>query len=294
MFLKIFCFRGDGRGSRLWRFCEHAFLMSISSHCLCCWQKKGTNNWGISADVVISDPIVTVQVPQEKLSRSIIKPARTWQKCRAVGSRIWHIPLQSCWSWPTMRQRAGEPFAQSWMLCLWTMKSDLEITSEALFVSWGDVSSWFFAVLQRQCFGYCWRQGTNSMDRSGMLSQPSLCCPCALPSLPRASFQPGLGWGRRPEGLLLHLLTAGNGPSEEGCTKQAALFLCRHVSSRHPGDGGSFLGFGGAEEYGNGLGAGPGAGTGQGRVWPCQGMGRTRHGVGTGKAARVENGKQIC
>lgn len=91
--------------------------------------------------------------------------------------------------------------------------------------------------------------------------------------------------------MLLHLLTAGNGPSEEGCTKQAALFLCRHVSSRHPGDGGSFLGFGGAEEYGNGLGAGPGAGTGQGRVWPCQGMGRTRHGVGTGKAARVENGK---
>ncbi|RMC05990.1 hypothetical protein DUI87_17535 [Hirundo rustica rustica] len=32
----------------------------------------------------------------------------------------------------------------------------------------------------------------------------------------------------------------------------------RHVSSRHPGDGGSFLAFGGAEEYGNGL--GPGAG----------------------------------
>uniref|UniRef100_A0A8C3V5N1 DEP domain-containing protein 5 n=1 Tax=Catharus ustulatus TaxID=91951 RepID=A0A8C3V5N1_CATUS len=39
----------------------------------------------------------------------------------------------------------------------------------------------------------------------------------------------------------------------------------RHVSSRHPGDSGSFLSFGGAEEYGNGLGAGPGAGTGQGR-----------------------------
>ncbi|XP_068887255.1 GATOR1 complex protein DEPDC5 isoform X10 [Aphelocoma coerulescens] len=33
----------------------------------------------------------------------------------------------------------------------------------------------------------------------------------------------------------------------------------RHVSSRHPGDSGSFLSFGGAEEYGNGLGAGPGA-----------------------------------
>ncbi|KAM4763515.1 GATOR1 complex protein DEPDC5 isoform 7-T8 [Cyanocitta cristata] len=32
----------------------------------------------------------------------------------------------------------------------------------------------------------------------------------------------------------------------------------RHVSSRHPGDSGSFLSFGGAEEYGNGLGAGPG------------------------------------
>ncbi|KAM7034274.1 GATOR1 complex protein DEPDC5 isoform 2-T3 [Acridotheres tristis] len=34
----------------------------------------------------------------------------------------------------------------------------------------------------------------------------------------------------------------------------------RHVSSRHPGDSGSFLSFGGAEEFGNGLGAGPGAG----------------------------------
>ncbi|KAF2976269.1 hypothetical protein EK904_002704 [Melospiza melodia maxima] len=38
----------------------------------------------------------------------------------------------------------------------------------------------------------------------------------------------------------------------------------RHGSSRHPGDGGSFLSFGGAEEFGNGnghgLGAGPGAG----------------------------------
>ncbi|XP_017587719.1 PREDICTED: DEP domain-containing protein 5 isoform X10 [Corvus brachyrhynchos] len=33
----------------------------------------------------------------------------------------------------------------------------------------------------------------------------------------------------------------------------------RHVSSRHPGDSSSFLSFGGAEEYGNGLGAGPGA-----------------------------------
>ncbi|XP_031984368.1 GATOR complex protein DEPDC5 isoform X11 [Corvus moneduloides] len=33
----------------------------------------------------------------------------------------------------------------------------------------------------------------------------------------------------------------------------------RHVSSRHQGDSSSFLSFGGAEEYGNGLGAGPGA-----------------------------------
>uniref|UniRef100_A0A8D2MY74 GATOR1 complex protein DEPDC5 n=1 Tax=Zonotrichia albicollis TaxID=44394 RepID=A0A8D2MY74_ZONAL len=40
----------------------------------------------------------------------------------------------------------------------------------------------------------------------------------------------------------------------------------RHGSSRHPGDGGSFLSFGGAEEFGNGngLGAGPGAGNGAG------------------------------
>uniref|UniRef100_A0A8C5UF06 GATOR1 complex protein DEPDC5 n=1 Tax=Malurus cyaneus samueli TaxID=2593467 RepID=A0A8C5UF06_9PASS len=38
----------------------------------------------------------------------------------------------------------------------------------------------------------------------------------------------------------------------------------RHVSSRHPGDSGSFLSFGGAEEYGNGLGPGPGAGNGAG------------------------------
>lgn len=76
---------------------------------------------------------------------------------------------------------------------------------------------------------------------------------------------------------LLHLLTAGNGLSEEGCTNQAALFLCRHVSSRHPGDGGgSFLSFGGAEEFGNGLGAGPGAGTEQGRGRGCaQGVGTT-------------------
>uniref|UniRef100_A0A8C3EQW7 GATOR1 complex protein DEPDC5 n=1 Tax=Corvus moneduloides TaxID=1196302 RepID=A0A8C3EQW7_CORMO len=36
----------------------------------------------------------------------------------------------------------------------------------------------------------------------------------------------------------------------------------RHVSSRHQGDSSSFLSFGGAEEYGNGLGAGPGAGNG--------------------------------
>ncbi|XP_064248608.1 GATOR1 complex protein DEPDC5 isoform X2 [Passer domesticus] len=34
----------------------------------------------------------------------------------------------------------------------------------------------------------------------------------------------------------------------------------RHVSSRHPGESGSFLSFGGTEEYGNGLGAGPGTG----------------------------------
>uniref|UniRef100_A0A8C0VSV9 GATOR1 complex protein DEPDC5 n=1 Tax=Cyanistes caeruleus TaxID=156563 RepID=A0A8C0VSV9_CYACU len=40
----------------------------------------------------------------------------------------------------------------------------------------------------------------------------------------------------------------------------------RHVSSRHPGDSGSFLSFGGAEEYGNGLGAGPSTGNGAERV----------------------------
>lgn len=132
------------------------------------------------------------------------------------------------------------------------------------------------------------------MDRYKMLSQPSLCCFCALASLP-PSLRDELG-STPAEGLLLNLLTAGNGPIEEGCTKQAALFLCRHVSSRHPGDGGgSFLSFGGAEEFGNGLGAGPGAGTGQGRGRGCApGMSTTRHGEGRAlQRGRIRNGKQI-
>lgn len=106
------------------------------------------------------------------------------------------------------------------------------------------------------------------MDRCGMLSQPCLCCLGAAQSLPASVRAEGLGqrgWGRGALGLLFHSLKAGNGTSEEGCTKQAGLFLCRHVSSRHPGDSGSFLSFGGAEEFGNGLGAGPGAGTRQGQ-----------------------------
>lgn len=161
--------------------------------------------------------------------------------------------------------------------------------------------SWFFAVLQRQCFAYCWKQRTHSMDRHGTLSQSCLCCPWAFPSLP-TSMREELG--SRPgsaEGLLLYLLKAENGTSKEGCTKQAGLFLCRHVSSRQPGDSGSFLSFGGAEEFGNGLGAGPGAGTGAGA-----GLGeplgiqaglvpRTTGGDRHCQAGRIKNGKtRIC
>lgn len=100
---------------------------------------------------------------------------------------------------------------------------------------------------------------------------------------------------------MLYLLKAGNGTSEEGCIKQAGLFLCRHVSSRHPGDSGSFLSFGGAEEYGNGLGAGPGAGNGAGagpgecRPWQHWGIEaglEARGWAGTAKREESRVGKQ--
>lgn len=131
---------------------------------------------------------------------------------------------------------------------------------------------------------------------TGVECCPSLVC-AALVLLNLCQHQWGQrGWGRGALGLLFHSLKAGNGTSEEGCTKQAGLFLCRHVSSRHPGDSGSFLSFGGAEEFGNGLGAGPGAGTrqGQGReswAWAGRWLGRDRQ----CKAGKTKNGKTgIC
>lgn len=45
------------------------------------------------------------------------------------------------------------------------------------------------------------------------------------------------------------------------CAKiQAALVFSRHSTSRHPGDGASFLTFSGTEEYSNGLAGSNGAG----------------------------------
>lgn len=41
---------------------------------------------------------------------------------------------------------------------------------------------------------------------------------------------------------------------------QAALVFSRHSTSRHPGDGASFLSFSGTEEYSNGLAGSNGAG----------------------------------
>lgn len=118
-----------------------------------------------------------------------------------------------------------------------------------------------------QCFGYCWRQ-TNSMDIYGMLSQPALCRPCAIPSLltlvrEDLASSPGSaeaeGWG------LVGTFAKSREWHEWGRLYKTGCFVsCRHVSSRHPGDSASFLSFSGTEEYGNGLGAGPGAGTGAG------------------------------
>lgn len=74
------------------------------------------------------------------------------------------------------------------------------------------------------------------------------------------------------------------------------MFLCRHVSSRHPGDSGSFLSFGGVEEFGNGLGAGPGAGTGQGRGregWDTGQDWDTGWGHRHCKAGKIQNGKTV-
>ena len=44
----------------------------------------------------------------ERPSRSITRPDRTWQSCRAAGRGTQSTPLQSCWSWHTMKPLEGE------------------------------------------------------------------------------------------------------------------------------------------------------------------------------------------